>query len=272
MANIHQLLQVLQSRPEVDEHIAVLHELNTALTMASGHPSQNRVGGVIQALVPLLAVSNNEVVLLAIRALITCIDITPRAASSLVEGGALRPMCRRLLEIEDMDVAEACLNKMRWVQCRGSLRPVSAARSPTFAACERQILPFLRECLMKQTVTDTGEHIISPSGSSNDLRGGSGAAGSAGGAGAGAGAGRAGGGGRGGGGVGDWGGAGGASQMASLCLERLVVSFSTPLRRPAAAGAGAGGPAATAAAASFADAAAAAAAAGRSTLRWAGLI
>lgn len=50
-----------QSRPEVDEHIAVLHELNTALTMASGHPSQNRVGGVIQALVPLLAVSNNEV-------------------------------------------------------------------------------------------------------------------------------------------------------------------------------------------------------------------
>ena len=50
-----------------------------------------------------------QVVLLAIRALITCIDITPRAASSLVEGGALRPMCRRLLEIEDMDVAEACL-------------------------------------------------------------------------------------------------------------------------------------------------------------------
>ena len=50
-----------------------------------------------------------QVVLLAIRALITCMDITPRAAASLVEGGALRPMCRRLLEIEDMDVAEACL-------------------------------------------------------------------------------------------------------------------------------------------------------------------
>lgn len=50
-----------QSRPGVDQQIAVLHELNTALTMASGHPSQNRVGGVIQALVPLLSGSNNEV-------------------------------------------------------------------------------------------------------------------------------------------------------------------------------------------------------------------
>lgn len=50
-----------KSRPGVDQQIAVLHELNTALTMASGHPSQNRVGGVIQALVPLLSGPNNEV-------------------------------------------------------------------------------------------------------------------------------------------------------------------------------------------------------------------
>lgn len=50
-----------QARPGVDQQIAVLHELNTALTMVSGHPSQNRVGGVIQALVPLLAGVNNEV-------------------------------------------------------------------------------------------------------------------------------------------------------------------------------------------------------------------
>lgn len=50
-----------------------------------------------------------QVVLLAIRALITCIDITPRAATSLVDSGAVKPMCKRLLKIQDMDVAEACL-------------------------------------------------------------------------------------------------------------------------------------------------------------------
>ncbi|CBJ32692.1 conserved unknown protein [Ectocarpus siliculosus] len=109
MSSIQQLLHVLQARPGVDQQIAVLHELNTSLTMASGHPSQNRVGGVIQTLVPLLSGANNEVVLLAIRALITCIDITPRAAGSLVASGAVKPMCKRLLQIQDMDVAEACL-------------------------------------------------------------------------------------------------------------------------------------------------------------------
>ncbi|CAN0509640.1 unnamed protein product, partial [Ectocarpus sp. 8 AP-2014] len=51
----------------------------------------------------------HKVVLLAIRALITCIDITPRAAGSLVASGAVKPMCKRLLQIQDMDVAEACL-------------------------------------------------------------------------------------------------------------------------------------------------------------------
>lgn len=51
----------VQARPMVDQQIAVLHELNTALTMASGHPSQNRVGGVIQTLVPMLSGANNEV-------------------------------------------------------------------------------------------------------------------------------------------------------------------------------------------------------------------
>lgn len=55
------LLLLSQARPGVDQQIAVLHELNTALTMASGHPSQNRVGGVIQTLVPLLSGANNEV-------------------------------------------------------------------------------------------------------------------------------------------------------------------------------------------------------------------
>lgn len=57
-----------QARPGVDQQIAVLHELNTSLTMASGHPSQNRVGSVIQTLVPLLSGSNNEV---------RCVCITP---------------------------------------------------------------------------------------------------------------------------------------------------------------------------------------------------
>lgn len=52
---------LMQSKPGVDKKIAVLHELNMALTMASGHPSQNRLGGVVQALVPLLSGANNEV-------------------------------------------------------------------------------------------------------------------------------------------------------------------------------------------------------------------
>lgn len=61
------LCLIRQARPGVDQQIAVLHELNTALTMASGHPSQNRVGGVIQTLVPLLSVANNEVGVVGIR-------------------------------------------------------------------------------------------------------------------------------------------------------------------------------------------------------------
>ena len=73
-----------------------------------------------------------QVVLLAIRALITCMDITPRAAASLVEGGALRPMCRRLLEIEDMDVAEACL------KCIHLLSKVSS-----YPVCYGDIFSFL---------------------------------------------------------------------------------------------------------------------------------
>lgn len=54
-------------------------------------------------------------VLLAIRALITSVDITPQASTGLVDARALRPMCRRLLDIQDMDVAEACLKCLHLV-------------------------------------------------------------------------------------------------------------------------------------------------------------
>lgn len=72
---------------------------------------------------------------MAVRALITCIDITPRAAGSLVESGAVKPMCKRLLQIEDMDVAEACLkclnllSKVRGGSGRGAGLP-AVVRGP----------------------------------------------------------------------------------------------------------------------------------------------
>ncbi|CAM9802381.1 unnamed protein product, partial [Discosporangium mesarthrocarpum] len=124
--NIQELVRVLQGRPSVDQLIAILHELNSALTMASGHPNQNRLGGVVQTVVPLLSSNNNEVVLISVRALITCIDISPRASASIVVEGAAPPLCQRLLSIEDMDVAEACLKCLSLVS-QANPRPLLEA-------------------------------------------------------------------------------------------------------------------------------------------------
>ncbi|CAN0311164.1 unnamed protein product [Ascophyllum nodosum] len=251
MSNIHQLLLFLQACPRVNQQIDVLRELNSALTAASGHPSQIRVGGVIQALVPLLPGTNNEVVLLAIRALITCIDITPRTATSLVESGAVAPMCGRLLKIQDMDVAEACLKCLHLLSkdnpravleaggakaClaffglfpmelqQNALDTVSRLVAPGVCGRHadirraREILPFLRECLQKRQA----DGAVAGESSVRFRRGGIGAAGKSG-------------------NVrrrstasgrrtlrGKWG-PDDVSQMASLCLERMVVSFSTPI-------------------------------------------
>ena len=87
-----------------------------------------------------------QVVLLAIRALITCIDITPRTATSLVESGAVAPMCGRLLKIQDMDVAEACLKCLHLLSKVG--RSVGSA-----GLLPRSVFVFLENSLQQQTVT-----------------------------------------------------------------------------------------------------------------------
>jgi hypothetical protein len=99
----------LEAGSDVDEQIAALHELNTTLTMASGHPSQLRLGPTLPFLVGLVSSPITEVALLSVRALNTTLDISPRIAASLNAAGALSPLTERLLEITDMDLAEQCL-------------------------------------------------------------------------------------------------------------------------------------------------------------------
>ncbi|CAM9270601.1 unnamed protein product, partial [Choristocarpus tenellus] len=233
MSGIQHLLGVLRSRPGVDQIIVILHQLNASLTMVSGHPSQNFVSGVIQTLVPLLSSNNSEVVLISLRTLITCIDISPRATSAMVAGGAAGPMCHRLLEIEDMDVAEACL-KCLYLISQDNSRPLleagaakaciaffdffpSELQQTALATVARlvapgvccmckqdmnyviEILPFLRDCLKKAPNTALGAR-GGWQGSGGDVHSTTGGAP----------------------------GGGNIAQAASLCLERLLSSFCQP--------------------------------------------
>jgi hypothetical protein len=117
------MLEGLAGSDDIDHQIAVLHELNTTLTMASGHQGQMRLGPALPILVGLLSSPSGEVCLLAVRALNTAIDIAPRAALTISAEGALPVLCRHLLHIADIDLAEQCLKCLQLVAAEAP-RPV----------------------------------------------------------------------------------------------------------------------------------------------------
>jgi hypothetical protein len=122
------MLAGLQDTDDEGRQLSSLQELNVLLTMGSGH---FKVGEIIPILVKLFRTSRNaeivspmhrfgswelgvsqardEQVLLICRALNTIIDIHPRAGRS--HARAIPSMCERLVNMQDIDVAEQC---MKW--------------------------------------------------------------------------------------------------------------------------------------------------------------
>lgn len=117
-ASASSMRAVMEGLSQFEDHgrlLMCMHELNHELLRGG----QNiRISSSLEAVLRVLdrCGGNAEIAVLAARALNTIIDLEPRVTASLAtnSSGTLRVLCRRLMDLTDMDIAEQCIN---WYAC-----------------------------------------------------------------------------------------------------------------------------------------------------------
>lgn len=123
----------LEDQAGAEAQLASLAELCEALSFSmEGTLSNFPTEVVIPSLIRLSGQEGDpEIMLLAVRALTYLCDVMPRSAESLVRHGALPVLCRKLLAIEYVDVAEQCLQALEKISKK---QPVPCLHAGTIMA------------------------------------------------------------------------------------------------------------------------------------------
>lgn len=108
---LNTLLQGIKSEGNEDIQLQCLFELCDFLSMGTEENMSNfSVDSFVPALISLLNMEYQpEIMLISCRALTYLMEALPSASSSLVNHGAVAPLCAKLLSIEFIDLAEQAI-------------------------------------------------------------------------------------------------------------------------------------------------------------------